>query len=140
MATESLDSLTTYLTALAKRIEDPRALEPAYRQCAAIATEGMREHFSRSRGPDGKGWKPLKQRKGKPLVKTGFLLASVKATAGPQGLVLSATADYAGPQHHGTRHIPARPFVGASAATLGRIVAALESHAAAFISGGASHG
>jgi phage virion morphogenesis protein len=141
MPADSLDGLQTYLADLSRRLTDPALLQPAYRECADVAAAGMRQHFERGAGPDGTPWAPLKRRRGRPLVKTGLLLASVGATAGPQGLVLSASAPYAGYHQSGTRTIPARPFVGASAETLAKIMAALERHVAGLIEqGGASAG
>jgi phage gpG-like protein len=137
---DSFDGLNDYLAGLARRVEDPAALRPAYRQCEDIALAGMRQHFDQGVGPDGVPWQPLKRRKGRPLVKTGFLLASVTAQSGPAGLVLKAKAPYASYQHGGTRAIPARPFVGVSAVTTQRITAALERHVAILVGGGAPHG
>jgi phage gpG-like protein len=66
--------------------------------------------FTDSRDPYGKPWKPLKRRKGQPLLDTGLLRNSLAYRVNGLVLELGTNVDYAGPHQYGTKHIPARPF------------------------------
>src|SRR5688572_17070122 len=67
--------------------------------------------FQRSQDPYGRAWKPLKYRKGKPLLKTGRLRASATVLPAPAGFQLVLTADYASFHQSGTRRIPRRQMI-----------------------------
>lgn len=105
-----------------------------------------KQSFDQSRAPDGSPWKPLKRARNrrrdrrarkrgggsgqKPLRDTGVLMASMSATAGAKGgvrifgqasLEQGTAVEYAAFHQQGTRHIPARPFAGLTAAMVDRL-------------------
>lgn len=58
--------------------------------------------FRGSKGPDGMPWDPVK-RKGKPLIDTGNLRASLVTTPNGKGFLIALRAPYAEYQQFGTR-------------------------------------
>ena len=119
--------------------------EPALRQVAVLLASETKQNFESSREPDGRPWKPLKVRKGKPLVDTGLLMASIAAAARsldtttpqtpvevtggaesqiditPTSLVFGTRVDYASYHQFGTGRIPAREFLGITDAMVDKI-------------------
>lgn len=123
-------------------IDDPRflggvfqELENAYRDADytpgmdAIAADLATDHagyFANRTGPNGEGWKPLSpvtvEKKGhdQPLVETNAMRTSLLQEGHPdhiggtshRGLVLGTSDEKASIHQHGTKRIPARPFVG----------------------------
>ena len=100
---------------------------PALAVCSYLIQNDTRERFRRAEDPDGNRWKPLKHKprvpKGRgvdqPLWATGRLVASTAAGAvghvesiGRASLTIGTNVGYAGYHQDGTRHIPARPFLG----------------------------
>ncbi len=111
-------------------------LRPALRQVALYLNSQARRNFVNQSAPDGTPWarfkhKPSARRGGasaKLLRDTGVLMASLTGQAG--GHVEDVTAfalrwgtnvPYAKYQNFGTRHLPARPFVGLTPAMVARI-------------------
>lgn len=111
----------------------PERYDPLLHQLAPLLVSESRRCFEQSRGPDGVSWRPLKRprnrardrrarakakgkgRSDKPLLDTGLLMASIYAQpTGPLQLTQGSRLEYAGYQNDGTRHIPARPFLGVS--------------------------
>jgi phage virion morphogenesis protein len=103
---------------------------PALEVCARLIQNDTRERFRKGEDPDGKKWKPLKHPpkipKGRsvdqPLWATGRLVASTGAGVAdhveeltPHSLVIGSSVQYAGYHQFGTKHIPARPFLGVGA-------------------------
>lgn len=117
---------------LNRRIEDFVRLDcrPLLKELSLLIKADVKERFVKSNTPDGIPWLPLKnpsKRRGginaKPLRDKGLLMASIVSYT--QGSVEEITADsvtvgtnlgYAGYQNDGTRNIPAREFMGLSAA------------------------
>jgi phage gpG-like protein len=118
--------------------------EPLLRRFAVLLSAESKKCFAGSKGPEGAAWAPLKRprrrrrdrqgrrrRRGsgdKPLRDTDVLMLSV--TAGGRkhveqitrtALVWGSDLDYADFHQDGTKTIPARPFVGVSAALLQRM-------------------
>jgi len=91
-----------------------RVPSSARRELAARALEYVRDRFATATAPSGAAWAALRYRRGRPLVLTGRLLRSVSARAIPGGIVVAASAPYAGYQQLGTSRIPARPFLPGS--------------------------
>ena len=106
------------------------------RTVALYLNSQARKCFDEQRSPDGKPWARFKRkpsaRRGGPSAKllrnTGILMASLTGQAGGHVEVLTATSltwgsnvPYAGYHQHGTKHIPARPFLGITDQMRGRI-------------------
>jgi phage gpG-like protein len=100
---------------------------PPLRRSAIILVSYARQSFDGAHDPDGRPWAPLQRprRRGrsgeKPLRDTGLLMASLTAGSGaaghverlsPHELVWGTNIEYAGFHQDGTRHVPARPFLG----------------------------
>lgn len=94
----------------------------AVKAMAAEATDLVADGFRVSSAPDGSPWRPLararvrnrrKGDRGKPLVDTGRLRASVttrpRVTA--EGFTITADPIYAATHQYGRGAIPARPFL-----------------------------
>lgn len=110
-------------------------------QVRAIVRGDVAERFAQARDPKGQPWRPLKQRRGRPLVLTGKLRKSaldmaaeavVKRSFSGQGkygvsigLDTGKLVSYGLFQNDGTRRIPARPFVGVSEVALAEITGLL---------------
>lgn len=100
---------------------------PALQVCSYLIQNDTRERFRKGEDPDGRKWAPLKKKpripKGRgvdqPLWATGRLVASTGAAApehveelSRDSLVIGTNLSYAAYHQYGTRHIPARPFMG----------------------------
>jgi phage gpG-like protein len=110
-ATLTLDQLPAWLESRARRLEsgDRRRLLGQLRDVLkADALEG----FQTSSDPDKIAWRPLKRRRGKPLVKTGRLRGSISAVIQGDAVSVFSGVPYAGFHQLGTSRIPARPFLG----------------------------
>lgn len=138
----NLDKLGAYLNGEAERLMHLDYSMPL-KKCAFILSAALKEGFVHSRAPDGSSWKPLKRprRKGtknkgsrrrssttnQPLWDTGRLVASMGAGTDhveqitPDSLVFGTNVSYAAFHNFGTRTIPARPFLGISAAAEAQI-------------------
>lgn len=122
-------SLTALEQALAKLGQDPSRMD--FSQVAEHVKRAMvdsaRESIQQSRSPDRKPYAPLKRRRGKPLVKSGRMLASLGAVAVVTPGRVRAQ-QYAGSpvgafHQKGTRTIPARPFLGVGRDLADRVAA-----------------
>lgn len=85
-----------------------------------------KENFAGEHAPDGTPWKPLKRKrrnsKGRDRIlrDKGLLYSSIATANGPGSmeqigdtfLEMGTSLEYAPFQHGGTKHIPARPFLG----------------------------
>lgn len=69
------------------------------------------DSFARSRDPYGRPWRPLKYRRGKPLLKTGRMRGSMSIGPRPRGFEIVITADYASFHQGGTSRIPRRQIL-----------------------------
>lgn len=87
---------------------------------------------SEKTSPDGVPWAPLKAstalKKGSSaqLVDTGRLLGSISHTSTSSTATVGTNVFYAPFQHYGTRHIPARPFMGISEENMAEIRRAVD--------------
>lgn len=78
-----------------KKIGGALALKILSKRLGDEAKRRAEASFATSASPDGVPWAPLKNRKGKPLVKTGRLSRSIKVRASGRGFTLYSTASYA---------------------------------------------
>ena len=120
--TTGLEEAQAKLGELAKRGAD---LTPLLRELGDDEITRTLLRFEHGEAPDGSAWAGLKQsrkpRKGQKgrsdqvLVDTGQLRNSItKQILGSSVLMIGSNADYAAWHQFGTRHIPARPFLGVS--------------------------
>lgn len=144
-AAETLD-LGQLPAALAAIGTPPKDYAALIKKFVVLLSSEAKRSFDEGSSPSGVPWAPLKRerrrkrerrtKKGKggggsgqkPLRNTGILMQSVTAGGvghveqlGPSGLVYGTTVPYAGYHQRGTRHIPARPFLGLSPRALGII-------------------
>lgn len=87
--TAALRLLVSQLATVGRVPRDARA------ELAKAALELVRDSFGAAASPEGAPWAPLKYRKGRPLVKTGRLLRSVRARAIGDGVLVTVGAPYA---------------------------------------------
>lgn len=106
------------------------SFEDPLREVLPVLSQGFEQNFMRAEGPDGAPWKPRKDMLPHPLlILSGALIESVRDTGG-QGNIHEVSArdiaagvdtsviEYAGVHQFGSEHIPARPYLYASATTL----------------------
>lgn len=79
----------------AKKLGGAQALRVLSGRLAVDARKLVERSFATSTSPNGDAWKPLKSRKGQPLVKSGRLSRSIKANPTSKGFTLYSTAPYA---------------------------------------------
>ena len=117
----ALSDLPAWLEAKAAALDSADFTVPLgeMRQVMGAATK---ENFLGSHDPDGNPWPPLKYRIGRPLIKTGAMLASLHAAGvgsidelRASGLRYGTSIFYAGFHQRGTRTIPQRRFLGITA-------------------------
>lgn len=116
---------------------------PALNAVSVYLAARAKNSFDMGVSPDGAPWLPLKRPRSrrrdkrakggtgqKPLRDTGLLMASVQGRAGVRGSVKvmgrlsveqGTSLPYAGYHQFGTRHIPARPFLGVTEKDADRI-------------------
>ena len=125
MATETLrlEHLGPRLGAMASRVES-LTFAPALKVASVMIGAAAKENFARGHAPDGTPWAPLKRpRSGskggdRPLRDTGLLMASVSGGSGHVeevsafALLAGTRVGYGQYHQHGTRTVPARPFLG----------------------------
>lgn len=101
------------LEAKIRQLRNANKLLPIANKQMAIAAKSLaKQGFETSTAPNGQRWKPLKYRKGKPLVLTGQLSKfGYRVTKG--GFILLAGAEYFVHHQHGApaNNLPARPMV-----------------------------
>lgn len=101
---DGLDEAIEFTDDIARAIEDP---SEALILIAQRAREFTAERFATRTSPDGRPWAPLKR----PSESSGATAESIYAVPGNSMIAVGATSEAAGPQHLGTRTIPARPFL-----------------------------
>ena len=139
MADTGFEHLAGLAAAAAKTLADPALFAQATPALVPLAVAGVKENFERRQGPDGGPWAPLanlRERGRPPLVKTGALRDSIRATAGAGWVVVSSALPYAGYQDRGTRTIPARTFLYLSQQVLDRMAWLCAGYAASQVWGG----
>jgi phage gpG-like protein len=90
-------------------------LTPVVNAVRQMLASDSRENFASSSDPDAKPWRPLKRRKGKPLLDRGVLRGSVTTKAEGPRVIQGSAQPYASFHQRGTRRIPRRRFLGAGA-------------------------
>ena len=105
-------------------------LTPAFRSIGETLLNSTRARFTSERAPDGAPWAPLdprtirrKKNADKILTEHGELRGTLTYDAGPHELVVGSPEKYAATHQFGdeSRNIPARPFLGLSAADRDKI-------------------
>lgn len=76
-----------------------------------VVLAGVHQSFAKSQTPYGERWKPLKYRKGKPLILTGALRQSITVRSTSTGNYITSGLVYANTQNFGRGPIPARAYV-----------------------------
>lgn len=79
----------------AKKLGGAQALRVLSGRLAVDARKLVEQSFASSTSPDGAAWKPLKTRKGQPLVKSGKLSRSIKTRVSSKGFELYTSTSYA---------------------------------------------
>jgi phage gpG-like protein len=72
----------------------------------ATAMKQVADEFRQSRDPYGQPWEALKRRKGKPLLNTGRMAASVNVQPAADGFLLNIGASYAPVHQYGATVAP----------------------------------
>jgi phage gpG-like protein len=90
---------------LVKTAGEPGFEHALSRGLGAASLKLFSDGFRKSRDPYGKPWKPLKFRKGKPLLDTGRMRASAAIIMRPRGFELHVTANYASTHQYGKKNI-----------------------------------
>lgn len=110
--TTGLEEAQRRLEELASRGQD---LTPVLKEIGDDEVTRTLLRFEHGKAPDGTPWKGLQSREGQTLVDTGTLRSSItKQLLGSSTLLIYTDVNYAGFHQFGTRHIPARPFLGVS--------------------------
>lgn len=114
VSTDGLDEALLKLRMLAAKGED---LSPMLDELGQDEVARVVQRFEQSRSPDGTAWQALKQPRprgdGQPLMDTGVLYGSITAQViGKHTLQVGSATNYAHYHQFGTKHIPARPFLG----------------------------
>lgn len=78
-----------------KKLGGAQALRVLSGRLAVDARKFVEQSFASSTSPDGAAWKPLKTRKGQPLVKSGKLSRSIKTRVSSKGFELYTNVPYA---------------------------------------------
>lgn len=98
-------------------------LTPLMKAIGGILENSTRERFSSKIAPDGTSWQQLKpstvkQKKGRGgsiLVERGDLMKSITHHATSHSVTVGTNRHYGKYHQVGTKHMPARPFLGISA-------------------------
>lgn len=110
VSTDGLDEALGTLRLLAAKGED---LSPLLDELGDDEVARVMLRFENSTAPDGTRWDELTSRDGQPLMDTGVLYGSITAQVlGKHTLQVGSATDYAHYHQFGTKHIPARPFLG----------------------------
>jgi phage gpG-like protein len=100
------------------RSKTDQLLRESTQLVAVLAERHYRDNFRAAGFMDAtlERWKPLTQRSGKPLNKSGVLKGSIRAMIIGHTVKIATDTPYAQYQQEGTRTIPARRFIGPSKA------------------------
>jgi phage gpG-like protein len=105
---KGLEKFVTKLQGLKQNVKNPDQF------LSFVGNRGLKEidsHFRQSQGKNGK-WKPLKVRKGKPLMDTGFLRARIFWKKISESVIqFIANANYGIFHQEGRKKIPQRKFL-----------------------------
>lgn len=86
-----------------KKLGGASALRVLSGRLAVDARKLVEKSFATSTSPDGEAWKPLKTRKGQPLVKSGRLSRSIKTSVSSKGFTLYTNVPYAAVHQFGAQ-------------------------------------
>ena len=112
VSTDGLDEALLKLRMLAAKGED---LSPLLDELGEDEVTRVMLRFESGTAPNGVWWDELTSRDGQPLMDTGRLYNSIEAQViGKHRLQVGTATDYAHYHQFGTKHIPARPFLGVS--------------------------
>ena len=112
VSTDGLDEALGTLRLLAAKGED---LSPLLDELGEDEVTRVMLRFESGTAPNGVWWDELTSRDGQPLMDTGRLYNSIEAQViGKHRLQVGTATDYAHFHQFGTKHIPARPFLGVS--------------------------
>lgn len=112
VSTDGLDEVLGTLRLLAAKGED---LSPMLDELGEDEVTRVMLRFESGTAPNGVWWDELTSRDGQPLMDTGRLYNSIEAQViGKHRLQVGTATDYAHFHQFGTKHIPARPFLGVS--------------------------
>lgn len=112
VSTDGLDEALGTLRLLAAKGED---LSPMLDELGEDEVTRVMLRFESGTAPNGVWWDELTSRDGQPLMDTGRLYNSIEAQViGKHRLQVGTATDYAHFHQFGTKHIPARPFLGVS--------------------------
>lgn len=112
VSTDGLDEALGALRQLAAKGED---LTPMLDELGEDEVTRVMLRFESGTAPNGVWWDELTSRDGQPLMDTGRLYNSIEAQViGKHRLQVGTATDYAHYHQFGTKHIPARPFLGVS--------------------------
>jgi len=113
VSTDGLDEALGTLRLLAAKGKN---LSPMLDELGQDEKARVLMRFEHGEAPDGTTWQALKQPRprggGKPLQDTGVLMGSITAQVHGNTLQVGSATDYAHYHQFGTKHIPARPFLG----------------------------
>ena len=98
---------SSHLVTLSARLETIGRVTSSRGKARRACAQYVRDRFATATAPSGAAWAALRYRRGALLCFTGRLLRSVSARAIPGGIVVEASAPYAGYQQLGARRIPA---------------------------------
>lgn len=130
-ATETVDlAMLSGVIAALGQVADI-SFEPVGRVMALLIASEVKSRFEQSKDPSDNPWADLKRRKGKPLVKSGLLMASNSAIGATGNicriartwLEFGSNVDYGGFHQRGTKWIPQRKFVGLNDRVIGKLEA-----------------
>lgn len=118
--THQLPQLNDHISQLYLRLGGD--LTPLMLAIGGILENSTRARFASKTAPDGTSWQPLKpstikQKKGRGgiLVDRGDLMKSITHHATSHSVAVGTDRHYGEYQQMGTKHMPARPFLGISA-------------------------
>ena len=112
VSTDGLDEALLKLRLLAAKGKD---LTPLLDELGEDEVTRVMLRFESGTAPNGVWWDELTSRDGQPLMDTGRLYNSIEAQViGKHRLQVGTATDYAHFHQFGTKHIPARPFLGVS--------------------------
>lgn len=125
-----LDELVRNLTRQTQ-LNKARALD----EIGQYFTSEVLQRFARSEDHEGRAWKPLKYRVGKPLVNTGILRSSITHRILNDSVEVGTNVTYAAIHNYGGRAgrnrrvtIPQREFMGISETNEKEIIEIAEKH------------
>ena len=78
-----------------KAFRKQRDVDPLIQTISRRLLRQFKDGFRQSSAPDGQAWAPIHHRQGKPLVDTGRLRRSLKASIQGNKIIISSDSDYA---------------------------------------------